>query len=299
MPATPFLVLADGASPRVERLEWLTDVQISRNGTEHRRALRALPRWSQSGQLVLLDDYRGGQISALEPILAGQAVTAPCWMHQIPVLAGGATTADAIVRASTVADFLAVPPNAGPFPAVALSVGASRGIAAANPATQLALYPLLEMRCTDGIDAEARSPGVRVMQLTLTATSPLNETVDAWTDVGDNELPNFPVRLNGREAVRDAAAFSAKSFDAGHLWSWEPRYSKRTVSGLISLLSRAEIIEMRRFLYAVRGRAVAFNWHCPLDDEPKLWRFASDSLELAYTTPSIAELRFSATEVAA
>lgn len=300
---TPFLVLADGSAPRVERLEWLTDVQIARDGTEHRRALRALPRWSQSGQLVLLDNYRGGQLEQLAPLLAGQSVLAPAWMHQFPVLPAGVTTADAMVRARTpqslsYADFLAISPT-GVYSQANFSIGYSGEVATANPSTHALLLPLLEMRCTGGIDAEARSAGSRAIQLTLTATQPLSETVGAWTDNDENGRPNFPQRLNWRESVRDGTAFSANSFDAGHLWSWEPRYSKRTVSGLVSLTSRAEIIEMRRFLYATRGRAIAFNWHCPLDAEPRVWRFASDSLELAYSAPSRAELRFSATEVQA
>lgn len=296
MPATPFLVLADGAAPRVERLEWLTDVQTARDGTEHRRALRELPRWSQSGQLVLLDNYRGGQLDQLGPILAGQSVLAPCWMHQFTVLPAGATSADAIVRASTVADFFAVSPT-GVYSQAALSVSTTRKVAAANPATHALLLPMLEMRCVDGLDAEARSTGSRTLQLTLTATQPLAETVDAWTDIDENGRPVFPQRLNWREPVRDSTGFSAISFDAGHLWSWKARHAKRTVSGVVSLLSRAEVVEMRRFIYATKGRAFAFSWHCPLDEAPSVWRFDADAMELAYTKPSVAEFRFAAVEV--
>jgi len=44
MPAIPLTLTPNTAAPLVERLEWLTDVQISRNGKELRTPLRAMPR---------------------------------------------------------------------------------------------------------------------------------------------------------------------------------------------------------------------------------------------------------------
>lgn len=41
------------ASPLRERLEWLTDIQIARNGTESRFALRAVPRRSFTVEAIL------------------------------------------------------------------------------------------------------------------------------------------------------------------------------------------------------------------------------------------------------
>ena len=314
---TLFPILADGAAPRVERLEWLTDVQIARNGTEHRRALRALPRWSQSGQLVLLDSYRGGQLDALAPLLAGSAVLAPAWMHQwSPAVYApkvrDSVSADALVRRAVSGyngeqQFFMVP-GTGALVVETHKIGSadrllrhpSTGLPSFNSLLYGYCMPALEMRCIDGINAEARSPGVRVLSLTLTATQPLDEAIEAWTDVAPDGLPNAPARLvNWRDAVKDATAHSANSFNEGHLWSWSMRYAKRTVSATVSLYSRTDILAFRRWLYALKGRATAFHWQCPLDDAPSLWRLADDAVEIAYTTPSRAECALAMTEVAA
>lgn len=65
-------------NPMVERLEWLTDVQVASNGTEIRRPLRQLPRSSLSFSFGL----PGARASRFRNILRnyqGKVVQAPWW----------------------------------------------------------------------------------------------------------------------------------------------------------------------------------------------------------------------------
>lgn len=66
-------------SPVIERMEWLTDVQQSANGTEHRRALRALPRSSITYE-VLVEGVEAIKLRNFLRTNQGKEVWIPWWL---------------------------------------------------------------------------------------------------------------------------------------------------------------------------------------------------------------------------
>lgn len=94
---------------------------------------------------------------------------------------------------------------------------------------------------------------------------------------------------DGRVTFKESLAWSANTFDAGHLRSRAVRYRKRTLSAFITLMDAAEVVLFRRFLHAVKGRAMPFRFTHPVDGIARSYRLAHDAVELTYLTQSVVE----------
>jgi hypothetical protein len=86
---------------------------------------------------------------------------------------------------------------------------------------------------------------------------------------------------------------NANSHDAGHLDLHEVRYMKRIFTLDLTLTSRAQILDFRRLLFALKGRLNPLKWTAPGEGAETTWRMASDGVELSYLRPSLATCRLS------
>lgn len=280
--STPFFLFPDGASPTVERIEALTDVQISRNGTERRAALRAYPRYGLSANFVVIGP---AALAAFAPMRSGSPVLVPAWMHPFESTDGASPVVDAIHTPGPSRSFLVRSRN-GAWRQVSFAVLADRTLAGWD-AADVRAWPLVEARSTDdSFDIEHRSMNARLVSLSLMSTS-----------VDEGELPAVPMldgkpvlsaRADWSQAPSEGTAFSSNAWDAGHLTEWELRHAKRTVSVQFTLMSRQAVLEFRAFMRALRGRFQAFRYADPTSGDMKTWRLGNDVVELQYFKPGLA-----------
>lgn len=85
--------------------------------------------------------------------------------------------------------------------------------------------------------------------------------------------------------------------DNGLLDLYEARYIKRSYTLSIVLNSRAQILQFRRLLFALRGRLNPLRWTAPGDTAEATWRLASDAVELSFLRPGLVTCTLSLTEI--
>jgi hypothetical protein len=282
---TPFLVPPNGAQPRIERLTRLTSLQVAKNGTEHRRVLSAFPRLTFGASYTLLSH---NPESTLFPVRAGVKLLVPNWAHRVDVSGGqivldagfeaGSSVRIAVLRSTGVVEQRTVA-----IPALGQAVSAIPGDVAAAPLIECYLSG-------DSFDVEYATPTVRVASLSFDALVH-RENPGPWTS------PLFPQRPDWQSSVIENNSFSLNRFDAGHLWSQELRYGKRAIRVSVKLMGRQAVLDFRRFIYALQGRAEAFLWQAPMDSNQRSWRLADDAVELQYIKPKLATSTLSFVEL--
>lgn len=295
MSTQPFTLLPDGAEPITERLEWLTAVETARNGTERRAPLRARPRYGLAASFVM---PTRADPSALSPLSAGDEMFLPAWTHPLTRDAFGLFYADAIAPHGDARPFVFRLKNSQALALVIANVGVDGRVFADN-ADQLygAGWPAVPARLTDdSFEVQCVTPTVRTFSLSFQSTDVI-DAPPAWSGSTDAGLPLYPERHDWTNTIRDTLAFSANSFDAGHLTTWEKRYSTRTVSVLTTLTTREAVLAFRRFVYGLQGRNGAFRWRAPQDDQVRTWRLTSDQVELRYYRPGLARVELYFTEI--
>jgi len=296
-PTPPLLLIPPSGGSFVERFEFLTDVFTAYDGSEGvRQALRAFPRMSFDYNFVLSTDE---ERTAFEPLLANERVLLPLYCHAFRWSQGTPPLVDAVFG-SNFARPLLVANQDGSRERRDFFIYQGRidfRSGGYRPG-DLVAWPLVEARLdTESIEVEHPSPVITTLSATFKAYD-FDETSPSWGGPESLGLPLLTENNNFRAAVSETLSFSANTFDAGHLTSFEVRHRKRAVSVLITLTDRQAVAQFRRFIRAVRGRAGAFRWECPLgrmaDRSESTWRLASDTVELNYYNPSLAEcsLRF-------
>lgn len=288
--STPFLFEPDGATPRVERFSFGTDVETHRDGSERRAAFRAYPRLMLSAAYTFL---RETTEEALSPLRGGGTLLVPAWPHQFLAAAGAPPVADMGVQLSSTQPFLVRATN-GVWRTADFAVGAGGQLAGWSASDYLAV-PLHEAELAeDSFSLDHATPTVRTVSLSFDVAENL-EAPAPWPDA---ELA-FPQRHNWKTGLADSTTFRTNRFDAGNLRLREKLYSKRTVSIEVLLTGRTAISEFRSWVYATGGRLNSFAWKAPQDQVSKRWRLSSDDVELQYLKPSLATCSLSFTEVAA
>lgn len=276
-----------------ERIEALTDVSTALDSTEHRRPLRAFPRYSFSGQYTLADNWAGTSYQEhtkraefLEVLRTAHKVKLPIGPAMVYRGSGSALPAlDMLVNASTGA---ALQEIVG-FDPVA------REVVTGQPgywtAPWLWAAPLLEVELQDAREIEHRTNQLHIFQLSAQLTG-FDELFSPAITVSEPfTAPAQLVRHNWISSMNESLAATTERFDNGHLPLAMQRYIKRSVSLDIFLTSRADILAFRRFIFACQGRYRSFLWQPRTDLAASRWRLGSDTTEIEYTTRNVAKCR--------
>lgn len=282
---TPFVFSAprDARSPVVERLEWATDVQSSRDGTEQRAQLRPMPRHTVSFDALLHTDAARACMAALRQ---ETRFLVPQWQHVFEQ------------------------PNATPD----AGLSAMQNTCLALDHFGLALEVPTPFSWPSGTDVAAPAAVARlaadqrsIRHLTgRVASAPVafqlerfDEEVPAYEGTLSAGLPLLDVFTETAQGITEQVDVDANKSDTGLIDGlYEARFIKRTVSLTVTLRDRAEVLAFRRLLFALKGRLNPLRWTCPFDQEAEAtWRLATDAVELSYLRPNLAQCTFSLTQL--
>lgn len=280
-----------------ERIESLTDVSTALDGTEHRTPLRAFPRYSFSANYVLSAAYAGTAYEEHTKRAEFLDVLRSAHFVQLPVGPG------LVYRGDATTD----------YPVLDMLIDGSAGapalqtLAAFNPVTREVFTgrqgfdfagvpwtwaaPLLTLELQDAREVEHRTNQLHSFQL-VGQLAGFNEYFDPAISVTEPfTAPASLVRHNWISSLNESLAATSERFDNGHLPLALQRYIKRSLSLDILLLSRADVLSFRRFIFACQGRYRSFLWQSPTDTAPSRWRLGTDAVEIEYTTRRVAKCR--------
>ncbi len=283
---TPFVFSAprDARSPVVERLEWATDVQSSRDGTEQRAQLRPMPRHTVSFDVLLHTEAARACMAALRQ---ETRFLVPQWQHVfeqptaapdagVSVLQGSCLALDHFGYAVEVA-----PPFAWP---------AGTDVAAPAAVARLAADQRSIRHITGRVASAPAS-----FQL-----EQFDEDVPAYDGpVSPSGIPLLDVFTETAQGITEQVDVDANKSDTGLIDGlYEARFFKRTFTLTVTLRNRAEVLAFRRLLFALKGRLNPLRWTPPYDCEAEgTWRLAADAVELSYLRPNLAQCTFSITQL--
>ena len=279
-----FFAHRDASTPCRELLEWLTDVPISRNGTDTaRRQLRAYPRHTYSFDVLLTKNADKASLAALR---AGELFVVPLWCH-------------AFERPATVANAGVVGPTASPL-VVALTPGSAGLLTAAQAFAWSEQYYIAAPAALGRPVADARSISYITSGIQRTGVSfrlvDFKEVVSAYTGPTSAGLPTLTPFTENWVNPAEQIDVNSSGFDDGHLDLYDVRYMKRGFTLDLTLRGRAQILEFRRLVFALRGRLNPLRWAAPGEAE-STWRLASDGVEISYLRPNLATCQLSLTEI--
>ena len=331
-----FAPLPDFSSPIIERLTWSTDVQISRNGTERRTQWKAVPHYDYEWSTFALPGSQDAAALAAQttpalfsiplwPHAAVQDVPdlMPCWPSQLnpidsttaalPLVStligysdGSSPSTFLLVvdsRQNLVWEYGGLPANfprdSGTRPPFRLVAPCASGYLSASRSAswvtnQLATYKVVanlqpyfeQQSLSSGVD----SSGKKVYpQLSLMTDDDAASVLAGAATVLVQDFTS-PAHEQQDDSVADIVTSTTRAVDY--------RYTKRSVSIDVTCFSRAEILALRRFLFACRGRFASFSWQAPQDSVPHTWRLASDAIEISYTTTAVARTKLKLTQLA-
>lgn len=281
---TPFVFSAprDARSPVVERLEWATDVQASRDGSEQRAQLRPMPRHTVSFDVLLHTQAARACMAALRQ---ETRFLVPQWQHvfEQPNVAPDAGVT-AIGSCLALDHFGLAVEVAAPF-----AWPAGTDVAAPAAVARLAA----DQRSIRHLTGNVASAPV-AFQLER-----FDEEVPAYEGPTSGGLPLLDVFTETAQGITEQVDVDANKADTGLIDGlYEARFIKRTVSLTVTLRDRAEVLAFRRLLFALKGRLNPLRWTCPYDQEaPANWRLATDAVELSYLRPGLAQCTFSITQL--
>jgi hypothetical protein len=277
-----FFAHRDASTPCRELIEFLTDVPISRNGTDiARTSLRAYPRHTYSWDVVL---PKTADKAALTALRTGEAFIVPLWCHafQRPDLeptAGIASTSPLVVALT--------PLSEGRLSAADAFAWEEGNYIAAPAAIG---RPVSDSRSITYI-----TPVIQRMPVSFRLVD-FKEVVGAYAGPTSEGLPLLsPFTANWVEPAEQVDV-NANAFDAGHLDLYDVRYSKRTFTLQLTMTSREQIIAFRQLIFALKGRKNPLRWAAPGAAE-STWRLASDGVEISYLRPNLATCQLSLIEL--
>lgn len=275
---TPFVFSAprDAKSPVTERLEWLTDIQTSHNGTEAvRYALRAFPRYVYDFTIHVATD---ASFACLQALREKTSFLVPLWPHafQTPATApdaGIAATAPLVLQLDHKGSYgLGSAPVSISSP-YDLAAPVAPAIYAANSRS---FSPLSHNLSTGSVSFRL---------------SPFNEAVAAYSGPMSASFPTLPL-LDGWTGTADGLgeqiADVSNSFENNNLDLYESNYLTRTYTVNITLTTRAAVLDFRRLLFKLRGRYGSLRWTSPSDGVERTWRLAADTVDIVYLRPGYA-----------
>lgn len=268
----------DARQPLSEQLVWSTDVQVARRGAESRRALRAYPR--QTISFDVLFSTPSARVS-LDLLRTGGEVLVPLWQHAFErpdtVPDAGLAPLGSVLALTHTGTHRALPRDGFSWPL---------GFEIAAPAARARILGnQQQLTHVNGRIAQAKAS----FQLLS-----FDEDVTPYPG-GSLDLDTFRYAFVATEQIdTDANEHDTGTQDG----LYEARYQKRSFSVAVTLRDRAEIVAFRQFLFAVRGRLSALTWTPPFDSAPpRLWRLASDTVEISYLRPSYATCTLSLVEL--
>ncbi len=289
MTTPTFSLLPNASQPTTERLEWLTDLFTSRNGTEARVALRAFPRTSYSASFLVPDaaarsqiDFIRGKGEAVFPLFP-HAFRAPTPAPDAGRAQGASPVKGCLVRALS--------------GAVSLVPGYT--LTPAQLAASQWACPAALGRVEDTRSIEHKTSRVGTLSLNFTALD-FDEVIhgSGYTGATSAGLFVLPVRHNWAEAAKETHTARADAADYGHKTLRLHRHTKRTVGISILLPNRAAVAAFRVFLFSVaRGRFGAFRWQFPGDAAEGTWRLNQDAVEIEYLTVGVARCSLELTQL--
>jgi hypothetical protein len=284
----PFTATRHAATPATETLEWGTDVRIASDGTEQRSSKRAYPRYTYACDIITLGEPARACLQALR---LETSFLVPLWPHvferpDVGPTAGIAASAPQVMQLDyfsahaegtapiTWDDAYAV---AAPC-AVARIDGTQRAMAHITSTESTAK---VQFRLIDFEEAVAPYAGAFSPSLPDPMALPL---MDPFTGLGGGMSEQIPDNVN--------------AFDNGNLDLVETRYLERIYTLEVVLPTRAQILDFRRLLFALKGRMHPFRWTAPGDAEERIWRLAADSVVLSYLRPGIVKTTLSFKQLA-
>jgi hypothetical protein len=284
MPTPPvFLAPRDARTPVVERLEWGTDVQPSRNGTESRVQLRPFPRHTVSFDVLLNTPAARASLSALRQ---ETRFLVPLWQHAFE------RPADS--------------PDAGICAVQNTCLLLDHSGTAAEVPTPL-LWPSWAHLAAPAAIARGVSDQRTIRHVTkkvgTTAVSfqleHYDEDVAPYAGPTSGGLPLLDVFTTSASSISEQIDIDANKNDTGLLDGlYEARFIKRSFTLTLTLSSRADVLAFRRLLFVLKGRLNPLRWTPPFDDEPeRTWRLSADAVELSYLRPGLAQCTLSLMEL--
>ena len=254
-------VQAEGSSGFLERLEWLTEVGKSRDGSEVRVPVRAYPRYRYEYSLPAYDDATRAILGTLRT--HSGLWLAPLWPHITAGANRPAVLGTEEKMLSLMADGSMLETTGLPAPEAVETMPAALA--------RLTDAPRLTHKRDDL--AEARVAFVLVN---------FQEAVGAWDGATIDGKPVWPFSLDWTDGVEEEVSKDAETVDFGILWEEHVRFTERTHTATVALMGAEELATWRRFLWAVRGQHGEFWMQGPGDAAPTLYRLATDQVETAY-----------------
>jgi len=283
---TPFNFSAprDARTPVVERLEWATDVQPSRNGSEARSQLRPFPRHTVSFDVLLHTPLARASMAALR---TETRFLVPQWQHvfERPAVAPDAGLCAlqpaiwALDHSGQAVESATAPIDWPAWADVAAPVGLARLAS--------------DQRTVRHVTAQVGTTSVSFQ------FEHFDEDVTTYAGPTSAGLPLLNVFTETAQSFTEQIDVDANKSDTGLIDGlYESRYIKRAFTMTLTLRDRAEVLAFRRLLFVLKGRLNPLRWTPPFDGEPEgTWRMSADAVELSYLRPGLAQCTFSLTEL--
>jgi hypothetical protein len=285
---TPYIFSAprNGSTPVVERLEWLTDVQTSRNGTEVRRGRRAYPRYTYTFDIYVASDISRACLQALR---TETSFLVPLWAHVFErpdraPSAGIAYSAPQLMQ---------------------LDHAGARQITNATSITWAAGYDVAAPCIVARYAGSQRSfshvvPGKVATSSVSFRLENFREAVNTYPpNVTGSTIRDITFLTSAGGGLAEQITDNANNFDNGNIDLYESKYLERIYNVSIVLNTRANIVVFRRLLFWLQGRLNPLFWTAPGDTVRRTWRLASDSVDITYLRPGLATCTLSLKQISA
>lgn len=256
----------------VERLEWLTDVLESESGAEQRRALRIDPRRSFEAGFL----RKGPNRSMLDSFLTGLGVDEflmPLWHEGIKMVDGMTESANGVdfiqgmgSEREWVAGDLALVINGDPnhYDVLLVKTVDELTMEWETPPTRswpvgTMIYPLRKARITEKAPIDNHSSDVGGLQVRFTMSDGMRISEDWLANI--NGVPLFPFIPNRAQPVKADYDRNVTVLDnnVGKIsYTDVSEHSSVTYSFPVTVFGRRNVVRLRQFLQAARGRARSF-----------------------------------------
>lgn len=269
---TDFLWPPNWGASVVERIEWLTDVQQSSNGTEVRRSLRTHPRSSLTYE-VIVEDVEAVRLKNFIQSNQGKIVGVPWWiggieydvtafaMTNIPTKLGIDSTYQLGFGPS--GSRVLITKNGQSWVRnLAVSNGSNLGISSANwpligaDRPGAILYPMIDCYLSSTQQLDAPTSNVVRFQITFETVNPIQYGTTTLPTL-HNSLPVFTTEPNRREDVslEYHRLVSELDFQVGKRSRTDRSgQSFRLVSHEYDHEGISEIVHAKSFLNTLKGR---------------------------------------------
>lgn len=256
----------DATSSLIERLEWLTNLETARDGTEFARAVRMVPRHRLEFSAYIRSADDKNSISILQ---AGGQVLLPLWPH-VERYTGAPTPSRGYgYRLGHEAAFLT------------LSGGSLAEFSGTYPSGYI--LPAAVARLDSNVQLTRLTSDLAVARLGF-------RLVDFSEEIDTDVSLALPERHDWTVSVDDTTDETSETFDTATALVVERHYAKRVIKISIMARSFEAVTALRRFFFAVRGRANTFAYALAGEPEQQ-WRLGTDAVEIEYLKTSLARVQ--------